>query len=98
MNDGIYAYDNSVADSVSGDIRQVIGEIEATLDGMESDLGKLAAGWEGGEHEQYQGIHGRWSNAAEQARGVLAEVQASLNENSQSVIETRGRVINALNG
>lgn len=98
MNDGIYAYDNAVADTVAGDIRQVIGAIEATLDGMESDLGKLAAGWEGDEYDQYQGIHGRWANAAEQARTVLAEVQLSLDENSQSVVETRGRVVNALNG
>lgn len=98
MSDGVYAYDSSVAESVSGDINQVISSIESTLGEMEGDMSKLMSAWEGGEQEQYQGIHGKWSSAAEQARGVLSQVRSALDENTQSVGETRQRAAQSLQG
>ena len=49
MSEGVYAYDSSTAENVSGDINQVISSIEATLDEMEGDMRKLSGcSWEGG--------------------------------------------------
>ena len=99
MSEGVYAYDSSTSENVSGDINQVISSIEATLDEMEGDMRKLSGGsWEGGEQEQYAAIHGRWSKSAHQAREVLGQVRASLDENTQSVGETRQRVTQTLAG
>ena len=53
MSDGVYAYDNSTAETASGDINQVMMSIEGTLNDMDGELGKLSGGsWEGGEQEQ----------------------------------------------
>lgn len=98
MTDGTYAYDYNTADSASGDIKQVISAIETTLDDMDSDMNKLAAGWEATEHEEYKTVHNRWNQGAHQARTVLAQVRASLDENSNSVVETRQRASNAITG
>lgn len=98
MSDGVYAYDSSVAENVSGDINQIASSIESTLGEMDGDMQKLMGSWEGGEQEQYQGIHGKWSSSADQARGVLNQVRAALDENTQSVGETRQRAAQSLQG
>jgi len=98
MSDGTYAYDYNTADSASGDIKQVISSIETTLDEMDGDMNKLAGGWDSTEHDEYKTIHGRWNKGAHQARTVLAQVRASLDENSNSVVETRQRASNAIAG
>ena len=98
MTDGTYAYDYNTADSASGDINQVISSIEATLNDMDSDMNKLAAGWDSTEHDEYKTVHTRWNKGAHQARTVLAQVRASLDENSNSVVETRQRASNAIAG
>lgn len=98
MSDGTYAYDYNTADAASGDIHQVISSIETTLDEMDGDMHKLAGGWEGTEHEEYRGVHGRWNQGAHQARVVLSQVRAALDENSNSVVETRVRASNAIAG
>ncbi len=99
MSDDTYAYDASVAETASGDIEQLASGIENTLSEMDGDMRKLAGGaWEGEEQEQYQGIHGKWSSSAEQARGVLNQVRAALDENTQGVAETRQNVAKSLQG
>ena len=45
--------------NASGDIKNVISEIEGTLTDMDGDMNKLGAAWEGSEQEEYQQIHGK---------------------------------------
>ena len=78
----IFSYNNSDAENASGDIKNVISEIEGTLTDMDGDMNKLGAAWEGSEQEEYQQIHGKWSSS----------------ENSSNVSEMRGRASNAISG
>lgn len=94
----VYAYSNQDAEAVSNDINQIVSALEATLDEMDGEARKLGSVWEGSEQEEYQGFHGKWSQAAQQSRGVLAQVRASLDENTQSVAETRQRASQAIAG
>ena len=61
----IFSYNNSDAENASGDIKNVISEIEGTLTDMDGDMNKLGAAWEGSEQEEYQQIHGKWSSSAQ---------------------------------
>ncbi|WP_297006258.1 WXG100 family type VII secretion target [uncultured Corynebacterium sp.] len=93
-----YAYDASVADTSAQDINQIVSALEATLDEIQGDVSKLASSWEGSEQEQYSGVQQKWAGAANQAKEILAQVKATLEENSQAVAETRSRVSNAISG
>lgn len=93
-----YAYDNSVADSSAQDINQIVSALESTLDEIQGDVSTLAGSWEGSEQEQYAGVQKKWAGAATQAKEVLAQVKATLEDNSQSVSETRSRVASAISG
>lgn len=93
-----YAYDNSVADTSASDINQIVSALETTLDEMSSDVSKLAGSWECEEQEQYQSVHGKWKGAADQAKSVLAQVKATLEENTQQVMDMRSRVKGAISG
>lgn len=95
---GVYAYDGSVAENVSSDLNGIMSAIESILSEMDGDMHSLGGSWEGEEQEQYQGVHQKWSGGANKARGVLAQVRASLDENSQSVAGTRQRVAGAIAG
>ncbi|RAV31521.1 WXG100 family type VII secretion target [Corynebacterium heidelbergense] len=92
----VYAYNNSTAESSSGDLNQVMNAIEATLNELDGDVKKLTGSWEGSEQEQYHGIQQKWSGNANHLKEILGQVRASLDENTQSVAETRSRVSNAL--
>lgn len=94
----VYAYDNASAEAAAEELHAVMGAIESTLSEMESDVSKLAAGWDGSEQELYRGVHGKWSAAAENIKGILGQVRASLDENTQAVSETRSRVSGSLSG
>ena len=48
----IFSYNNSDAENASGDIKNVISEIEGTLTDMDGDMNKLGAAWEGSEQEE----------------------------------------------
>lgn len=93
-----FAYDNSVAETAASDVMQVVSALEATLDEMEGEVNKLAGSWEGEEQQQYQSVHGRWKGAADQAKGVLSQVKATLEENTSQVMEMRSRVKSAITG
>ena len=60
----VYAYNNSDAESTSGELNSVMSQIESTLSEMDSDIRKLASSWEGSEQEEYTQVHGKWSAAA----------------------------------
>ncbi|GAA1475505.1 WXG100 family type VII secretion target [Corynebacterium felinum] len=94
----IYAYDNSRAETAAQDLNSVMNQIESTLMEMDGDIQKLAASWDGSEQETYQGVHGKWSKAANNIKTILGQVRASLEENTQGVAETRGRVNSSLFG
>lgn len=93
-----YAYDASVADSSAQDINQIVSAIESTLEELKGDVSKLTGSWEGSEQEQYSGVSQKWSSAATQAKEILGQVKATLEENTQAVSETRSRVSSALTG
>ena len=90
----IFSYNNSDAENASGDIKNVISEIEGTLTDMDGDMNKLGAAWEGSEQEEYQQIHGKWSSSAQNMRGILEQIRGALDENSSNVSEMRGRASN----
>ncbi|MFC2262220.1 MAG: WXG100 family type VII secretion target [Corynebacterium matruchotii] len=94
----IFSYNNSDAENASGDIKNVISEIEGTLTDMDGDMNKLGAAWEGSEQEEYQQIHGKWSSSAQNMRGILEQIRGALDENSSNVSEMRGRASNAISG
>lgn len=93
-----YAYDASVADSSAQDINQIVSALESTLEELKGDVSKLAGSWEGSEQERYSGVQQKWSAAAMQAKEILGQVKATLEENTQAVAETRSRVSSALTG
>ena len=93
----IFSYNNSDAENASGDIKNVISEIEGTLTDMDGDMNKLGAAWEGSEQEEYQQIHGKWSSA-QKRRGIQEQIRGALDENSTNVSEMRGRASNAISG
>lgn len=94
----VYAYTHSDAENASENLNTVMSNIESTLSEMGTDLQKLSAGWEGSEQENYRGVHGKWSSAAENLRNILGEVRRTLDENTASVIETRNRASNSISG
>ncbi|AQQ14233.1 hypothetical protein CGLAU_01210 [Corynebacterium glaucum] len=94
----IYAYNRADADAAAEDLHRVMNSIESTLGVMDSDIQKLAAGWEGSEQEQYRGVHGKWSTAAENIKVILGQVRAALDQNTASVSETRNRVARTIAG
>ena len=87
----IFSYNNSDAENASGEIKNVISEIDG-------DMNKLGAAWEGSEQEEYQQIHGKWSSSAQNMRGILEQIRGALDENSSNVSEMRGRASNAISG
>lgn len=95
---GVYAFKRSDAESTSEELNSVMNAIESTLSEMDSDMRKLAGQWEGSEQESYQGVHGKWSSAAQNLKGILGQIRGALDENTQAVAETRGRVGSALSG
>lgn len=94
----VYAYNNSDADTTSGDLNAVMSQIESTLSEMDSDIRKLAVSWEGSEQEDYAQVHGKWSAAANNLKEILGQIRQALDENTQGVVETRGRAASAIAG
>ena len=94
----VYAYNNSDAESTSGDLNGVMNQIESALSEMDSDIRKLASSWEGSEQEEYSQVHGKWSSAAHNLKEILGQIRGALDENTQSVAETRGRASQAIAG
>lgn len=94
----VYAYNNSDAEAASGDLNSVMSQIESTLSEMDSDMRKLGAGWEGSEQQEYGQIHGKWSSAANNLKEILGQIRVALDENTQSVSETRNKVSTTIAG
>ncbi|WP_342318500.1 WXG100 family type VII secretion target [Corynebacterium mayonis] len=94
----VYSYTRSDAEAAGSDLNSVMNAIESTLSEMDSDIQKLAAGWEGSEQETYRGIHGKWSSAAQNMKSILGQIRSALEENTAAVAETRGRVTGSLAG
>lgn len=94
----VYAYNNSDAESTSGELNSVMSQIESTLSEMDSDIRKLASSWEGSEQEEYTQVHGKWSAAANNLKEILGQIRAALDENTQGVSETRSRASSAIAG
>ena len=94
----VYAYNNEHAQTAADDLNAVMTSIESTLSEMDSDMQKLAAGWEGSEQEAYRGVHGKWSSAAQNIKSILGQVRSALDENTSAVSETRSRVSQSIAG
>lgn len=94
----VYAYNNEHAQAAADDLNNVMNSIENTLSEMESDMQKLAAGWEGSEQEAYRGVHGKWSSAAQNLKSILGQVRSALDENTSAVSEMRSRVSQSIAG
>lgn len=94
----VYAYNNADAEGTSGDLDNVMKQIESTLSEMDFDIRKLGSSWEGSEHEEYQQVHGKWSSAANNLKEILGQIRGALDENTQGVSETRGRASKAIAG
>ena len=94
----VYAYNRQDAEHAADDLNNVMNSIESTLSEMETDMQKLAAGWEGSEQETYRGIHGKWTSAAQNIKSILGQVRAALQENTSAVTETRSRASQSLAG
>ena len=94
----VYAYNNADAEAASGDLTSVMSQIEATLSEMDSDIRKLGASWEGSEQQEYAQVHGKWSAAADNLKGILGQIRSALDDNSQSVAETRNKVTTTIAG
>ncbi|MCQ4621509.1 WXG100 family type VII secretion target [Corynebacterium sp. CCUG 71335] len=94
----VYSYKMSDAEQAADDLNSVMNNIESTLMEMESDMHKLAAGWEGSEQEHYQGIHGKWNSAADNIKMILGQVREALDDNTSNVAETRNRAARSISG
>lgn len=94
----VYAYVNSDAEGASGELNGIMNQIESTLNEMDSDIRKLASSWEGSEQEEYNQVHGKWSAAANNLKDILGQIRQALDENTQSVAETRNRASSAIAG
>src|SRR4051794_30093903 len=94
--EGVFSYDEAVADSAHGDLAGVISGVQAHLDDLSGFVARGKSNWEGDEQDIYAGVQAKWDSASETVREILATVHQALGANTGSVKDMRGQVRSAL--
>jgi 6 kDa early secretory antigenic target len=94
--DGMFGYDEAVADAAHGDLNGVTSGLQTSLDDLSGFVARVKSSWEGDEQETYGAIQSKWDTAADTVREILASVQQTLGSTTGSVKEMRGQVRSTL--
>jgi WXG100 family type VII secretion target len=94
--EGIFSYDEAVADSTHGDLTSVMSSLQTHLDDLSGFVARLKSSWTGDEQDTYAGIQAKWDNSADTVRQILASVHQALGSTTGSVKDMRGQVRSAL--
>jgi WXG100 family type VII secretion target len=94
--EGVFSYDEAVADSAHGDLAAVTAGLQAHLDDLSGFVARVKSNWTGDEQETYGGIQTKWDSAAETVKQILGSVHQALGTTTSSVKDMRGQVRSAL--
>jgi WXG100 family type VII secretion target len=94
--DGIFSYDEAVADSTHGDLAAVMSGLQAHLDDLSGFISRVKSNWTGDEQDTYAGIQAKWDTSADTVRQILNSVHQALGSTTGSVKDMRGQVRSAL--
>lgn len=94
--DGVFSYDEAVADSAHGDLAGVISGLNAHLDDLSGFVSRVKSNWNGDEMDTYAGIQAKWDSAADTVKQILNSVHQALGSTTGSVKDMRGQVRSAL--
>ena len=89
--EGVFSYDEAVADSAHGDLAGVISGLQAHLDDLSGFVARVKSNWEGDEQDIYAGVQAKWDSASETVREILGTVHQALGANTGSVKADRLR-------
>jgi ESAT-6 family protein len=94
--DGVFSYDESVADSAHGDLAGVMSGIQTHLEDLSGFVSRVKSNWTGDEQETYGAIQAKWDSAAQTVTQILNSVHQALGSTTSSVKDMRGQVRSAL--
>lgn len=96
MSGDVFAYDESIADTSSGDVQGVISGIESSLADLGGFVAAAKSAWEGDEQEQYTAIQQQWDGSAATVQEILTAIHGGLGATTEGVKTMRSQVTSAL--
>ncbi|HEX5493616.1 MAG TPA: WXG100 family type VII secretion target, partial [Mycobacteriales bacterium] len=87
--DGVFSYDEAVADSAHGDLAGVMSGMQSHLDDLSGFVSRVKSNWQGDEQDTYAGIQAKWDSAASTVQQILNSVHQALGSTTGSVKDMR---------
>ena len=99
MTSGRNAYDTGSSQQVQGDLAGIVGRLEGAISQRTADVNAAMADFSAdGVSEEYRGVEGRWTSAANQVQQIIALVRTTLENNDETATTALTRAGSAVQG
>lgn len=88
MNDGMLKVNFGALAEAASDIQAAVNELDARLGQLKIDAGPLVESWEGAAQTAYYARQQRWTQASDDLKGILRDIQIAVDQSAQDYAAT----------